>query len=173
MSIEPGAGPPGAPAPPGEREGDDSITRTQRIDALAAYFRANAGTYTSEALRRAAADAGYDPRDIAAATAVAAEPPAARGTESVNPALVTIGFVVGTYVVVFVLGVIPDTSGLAAPAAILALVLGILGWIRLRDTRPAVANAFRVGVIIAIVIPVVIMLVALGVCVVAIVGLGR
>ncbi len=102
--------------------------------------------------------------------AVSAEPPSARGSDSVDPALVTVGYLVATYGVTVLLGIIPETAGLAAPAALLALILGVLAWVRLRDTRPAVADAFRIGVIVAIVIPVVIMLVALGVCIVALAG---
>lgn len=163
---------PGGPPTPG---GDPAVTtdRTARIDALAAYFRANAAGYTTEALRKAALDAGYEPREIDAAWAVTAEPVPPRGRASLVPGLITIAYIVGTYALVFVLAAMEETNWLAVPALGLSLVVGILVWLSLRESRPDLANAFKIGVILAIVLPLVLALVALGICVVALVGYGR
>lgn len=153
-------------------DGGATPDRTQRIDGLAAYFRANRSAFTQEALRKAAADAGYEPRDIDAAWAVAAVPVATRGPATVVPVLVTIGYVVGTYGLTWVLLVMPETTNLALPFLGLAFVLGILAWLMLRDSRPALATAFKYGVVIGVVAPLVIGLVALGLCIVLIAGMG-
>jgi hypothetical protein len=150
----------------------DDATRTERIDILAAYFRTNLAHYTSEALRKAAADAGHEPLDIAAAWAVAAEPPPTTGRASLVPPLITIAYFLGTYAIAAVIALIPQTSGLAAPVLGALLALGILAWLMFRESRPAVANAFKIGVILAIVVPLVLALAALGVCLVLLAGLG-
>jgi hypothetical protein len=169
--TDPSGPPPTGPwsGPGRARPGD--TTRTERIDALAAYFRTNAAGFTKEALGKAAADAGYEPLEIAAAWAVTAEAVPARGAAMLVPGLVAIAFLVGTYGVSGVLAAIPQTSGLGVVAFGLSLVLGILAWLRFRDTRPDLANAFKIGVVLVIVLPVVIGLVALGVCIVALSGM--
>ena len=88
------------------------------------------------------------------------------------PVLVTIGYVVGTYGLTWVLLVMPETTNLALPFLGLAFVLGILAWLMLRDSRPALATAFKYGVVIGVVAPLVIGLVALGLCIVLIAGMG-
>ncbi len=89
------------------------------------------------------------------------------------PTLVTIAYIVGTYAVVFGLGSIQATSGLALPALGVSFVLGILAWLMLRESRPALANAFKFGVILAIVVPLAIGLVALGACLLLSAGVNR
>lgn len=145
--------------------------RDARVLALAGYLQANRDAFTEEALRRAAADAGYDEREIAAAWAVSAEPIRGRKANA-KSIFIVIGYFVGVLVVASLLAAIPETSILALPAIGLGLVLGVFAWLTFRDSNPPLADAFRLGVIILIVLPVVLGLVAFGVCIVAIAGLG-
>ncbi len=145
--------------------------RDARVLALAEYLRANRDAFTEDALRRAAADGGYDERDIAAAWAVSAEAVHARKSNA-KSILIVIGYFVGVFALASVLAAIPETSILALPAIGLGLVLGVLAWLTLRDSNPPLADAFRIGVIILVVLPLVLAVVAFGVCIVAIAGLG-
>ena len=166
MTSTPGWTPPAGPPGPGG-EGAATTDRTQRIDALAAYFRTNRDAFTQEALRKSAADAGYEPRDIDAAWAVSAIPGTAPAASSAGvSALVAVGFIVVAVAGSAVLSSIYELSGLALPALGLWLVLGILGWLLLRESRPAVATGLRNGLIIVVVLPLVLFLIALGVCLV-------
>jgi hypothetical protein len=143
--------------------------RDARVMALADYVRANRNAFTEEALRRAAADAGYDAREIAAAWAVSAEP--VRGRRATGRAiLMVIGYFVGVFVVAWILTATPETSVLALPAIGVGLLGAIFAWLTLRDSNPPLAEAFRIAVIILVVIPVVLALVGLGICVVLLVG---
>lgn len=165
----------GAPAPadaPAPTGGTDDVSRTQRIDALAAYFRVQRATYAEASLRRAALDAGYEARDVDAAWAVTAEPVPARGRGAAVPALVTIGYLVASYGITAITALVPDTSGVAIVVPAIALVVGIAAWLALRGTHPALAGGLRMGIVLAIVLPVVIGLVVLGVCLVIVLG-GR
>jgi hypothetical protein len=163
MTVGPGSTPPTQPPLPGT-QGPATPDRTRRIDALAAYFRTNRDGFTEEALRRSAAEAGYEPRDIDAAWAVAAIPATGGGGSSLVTVLLTIAFVVVTYGIALVLGAVPETSNLAFPAVGVMLVLGILGWLTMRESRPALASALKFGVIIAVVLPVVLTLAVIGLC---------
>jgi hypothetical protein len=172
MTSDPGSTPPTGPLGPGS-DGAATTDRTQRIDALAAYFRTNRDAFTQDALRQSAASAGYDPRDIDAAWAVSAEPAATLPASSrAVSALVALVYVVGTYASVVALPSNPALSDLAVPAVAFWLVVGILGWLLLRESRPAVAIGLRNGVIVAIVLPLVIFLVVLGFCLVMLAGGG-
>lgn len=143
--------------------------RDARVMALAAYVRANRDAFTEEALRRAAADAGYDEREIAAAWAVSAE--LVHGRKANAKAIFTVvGYFVAVFAVATILAAIPETSILALPAIGIGLLGAIFAWLTLRDSNPALAEAFRIAVIILVVLPVVLALVGLGVCVVLIVG---
>lgn len=162
-----------APSPtPGPSPGiGGQPERDARVMALAAYVRANRGTFTDEALRRAAADGGYDEREIAAAWAVSAEAIQGRKANA-KSIFIVIGYFVGVFAMASVLAAIPETSILALPAIGLGLVLGVFAWLTLRDSNPPLADAFRIGVIIVVVLPVVLSLVAFGVCMVGLVGFG-
>ena len=160
--------PEGAPEPIG---GSDDVARTRRVDALAAYFRRHGAGYAPEALRRSALAAGYDQRDIDAAWAVTGEPAPVQGARTATPAIVVIAYVVGTYALTVAVGAIPETSGLAIIVLAAALVAGVAAWLGLRGSRPRIANAFRIGVVIAIVVPLAIGAVALGLCLVMTTGL--
>jgi hypothetical protein len=137
--------------------------------ALAEYVRANRDAFTEEALRRAAADAGYDEREIAAAWAVSAEPVRGRRSNA-RAVFIVIGYFVGVFVVASILSSMVATSVLGLPAIGLGLLGAIFAWLTLRDSNPALAEAFRIAVIILVVLPAILALVALGVCVVLIVG---
>lgn len=162
-----------APTPtPGPSAGTGAPQdRDARVLALAAYVRANRDTFTDEALRRAAADAGYDAREIAAAWAVSAETVRGRKANA-KSIFIVVGYFVGVFVVASILAAIPETSILALPAIGLGLALGVFAWLTLRDSNPPLADAFRIGVIILVVLPVVLSLVAFGVCMVGLVGFG-
>ena len=170
-----GPGTPTTPAPsPGPHPSPGTggqPDRDARVMALAEYVRANRDAFTEDALRRAAADAGYDAREISAAWAVSAEPARGRGTNA-KAIFMVIGYFVGVYVVAAILSSIPETSVLGLPAIGVGLLGAIFAWLTLRDSNPALAEAFRIAVIILIVLPVVLGLVALGVCVVLLVGFG-
>lgn len=168
MGGLPALPPEGAPEPV---EGADDVARTQRIDALAAYFRRHGAGYAPEALRRSALAAGYDQRDIDAAWAVTGEPAPVQGARTATPAIVAIAYVVSTYALTFAVAVIPETSGLAIVVLAAALVVGVAAWLGLRGSRPRIADAFRVGVVIAIVVPLAFGIVALGLCLVMTTGL--
>ena len=137
--------------------------------ALAAYVRANRDAFTDEALRQAAADAGYDEREIAAAWAVSAEP--VRGRAATGKAfLIVVAYFVGVFVLASILSAIPETSILGLPAIGVGLLGAMFAWLTLRDSNSPLAEAFRIAVIILVVLPVILALVGLGVCVVLIVG---
>src|SRR6186713_796049 len=122
MNDDGGPAEPETPAPlpsPGTGGQQD---RDARALALAGYLRANRHGFTEDALRRAAAAAGYDEREIAAAWAVSAEPVGGRGSNS-KAILVVIGYFVGVFVVASVLAAIPETSLLGLPA----IGVGLLG----------------------------------------------
>src|SRR5215207_9467449 len=121
MNLDAGSTPPTEPPVPDG--GGATPDRTQRIDALADYFRANRAGFTMEALRKAAADSGYEQRDIDAAWAVAAIPAPSRGAASAAPVLVTILYVVGTYGLAWILLVVPETTNLALPFIGVALIV--------------------------------------------------
>lgn len=160
-----------SPTPGSSPETAGSQDRDARVLALAEYVRANRDAFTDEALRRAAADAGYEEREIAAAWAVSAEAAHGRKANAKSFSLV-IGYFIGVFVVAFLLALIPETSILALPAIGLGLVLAVFAWLTLRDSNPPLADAFRIGVIILVVLPVVLSLVAFGVCMVGLVGSG-
>jgi hypothetical protein len=164
---------PGTPAPsptPGPSPGTGGQPeRDARVLALAEYLRANRDAFTEDALRRAAADAGYDEREIAAAWAVSAEPVRGRGSNA-KAIFIVIGYFVGVFAVAAILSAIPETSILGLPAIGVGLLGAVFAWLTLRDSNPALAGAFRIAVIILVVLPAVLALVALGVCVVLIVG---
>lgn len=143
--------------------------RDARVLALAEYVRANRDAFTEDALRRAAADAGYDEREIAAAWAVSAETVLGRKADA-KSIFIVVGYFVGVFVVATLLAAVPETSILALPAIGLGLAFAVFAWLTLRDSNPPLAAAFRIAVILLVVLPVVLALVALGVCVVLIVG---
>jgi hypothetical protein len=137
--------------------------------ALAEYVRANRDAFTEDALRRAAADAGYDEREIDAAWAVSAE--TVRGRTATGKAfLIVVAYFVGVFVVAAVLSGVSETGILGLPTIGVGLLGAIFAWLTLRDSNPPLAEAFRIAVIVLVVVPVILVLVGLGVCVVLIVG---
>ncbi len=165
--------PPVGPAAvaPEPAPGSDDVSRTRRVDALAAYVRAHRERYSDEALRRSALAAGYDPRDIDAAWAVAGEAAPRRG-EAGRSVLVAVAYFFGVYLLTVVVLAIPDTSSMAVVVLGAGLILGIVGWLSLRGSRPEIADGLRLGVVIAIVLPIVIGLVVLGLCLLIVAGIG-
>ena len=139
--------------------------RDTRVMTLAAYIRDNREAFTDEALRRAAADAGYDEREIAAAWAVSAEPVPGRKANA-RAIFTVIGYFIGVFVLASILSSIPETAILGLPALGAGLLLAMFLWLTLRESNPPLAAAFRIGVIILLVLPIVMALVALGVCIV-------
>ena len=142
-----------------------------RIERLAAYFREHRDRFTPDALKAAAAAAGYSPADIEAAWSLvgwgSAEAAMSRPEDFGVSAVVAIIFVAGTYIGAIGLGSNPRTSGLALPALLLALLGGALAWAALREWNPAVARGLGCGIVIAIALPAVLVLVILGFCIAA------
>ena len=158
-SDAPSPTPEPGPAPAGAQD------RDTRVLTLAAYVRTNREAFTDEALRRAAAAAGYDEREIAAAWAVSAEPvPGRKG--NARAVLTAIGYFVGVFVIASILSSFPETAILGLPAIGAGLLLAVLLWLTLKDSNPPLADAFKIGVIILLVLPLALALVALGVCMV-------
>jgi hypothetical protein len=148
---------------PAPGPGDD------RIAGLAEYFGENRDRFTSEALKRSAADAGYEPAEIERAWSRIAwgDPERAIGRSRTQPgvtALVTIVYVLGTWFGAIGLSFKATTAGLAAPGLLVALVGGVLVWAALREQSPSVARGIGIGVVLAIMLPVVFVLVLLGIC---------
>lgn len=162
-----------APTPtPGPTPGTGAPRdRDARVLALAAYIRANRDAFTDEALRRAAADAGYDTREIAAAWAASAEPVHGRKANA-RAIFIAVGYFVAVFAVATLLAAVPETSILALPAIGVGLLLAVFLWLTLRDSNPPLAHAFRNGVIVLVVLPIVLSLVAFGVCIVGLAGFG-
>ena len=159
--------PPPQPAPGSGTGGQPD--RDARVLALAGYMRANRAAFTEEALRRAAADNGYDPREIDAAWAVSAE--SVRGRTATGKAfLIVVGYFVAVFAVAAILSGIPETSILGLPVIGAGLLGAVFAWLSLRDSNPPLAEAFRISVIILVVVPLILALVGLGICVVLIVG---
>src|SRR5687768_17393220 len=147
---------PDAPSPtPDRRPGTGGQSdRDARVLALAEYVRANRDAFTDDALRQAAADAGYDEREIAAAWAVSAEPVHGR-TANAKSIFIVVAYFVGVFVLVAILSSIPETNLLSLPALGAGLLLAVFLWLTLRDSNPPLAHAFRNGVIVLVVLPVV------------------
>jgi hypothetical protein len=160
---------PTGPTGPTVAAGDDD-----RIAVLAAYLRSNRGRFTDEALAGAARAAGYSESEIAAARSVA-DP-----TTDIGPAparQVNRG-VVAAVAIVYVLGLYLLISGAAAlsgeasgAVGLVGLLGGVIAWALLREERPSLAQGIGCGVVLAIAIPLIVILVILGICLVA--GTGR
>lgn len=142
-----------------------------RVAVLAAYLRSNRGRFTDEALAGAARDAGYSEAEIEAARTVA-DPstdvgPAApiRRVHRGVVAVVAILYVVALYGAISIASSIAiDLNGWAGGAGLLG---GVIAWALLRDERPSLAQGIGCGVVLAVVIPLIIILVILGICLVA------
>jgi hypothetical protein len=141
-----------------------------RIARLAAYFRENRDRFSTAALKRAAADAGYTPAEIDAAWSQvgwgSAEAAMSRPQGFATSVVVAIVYVAGLYVGAIGLGSNPATNNLALPAFLLALFGGGLIWIVFRESNPAVSRGIGCGMVIAVGLPVVLFLVVLGLCIV-------
>jgi hypothetical protein len=154
--------------PPSARaaqSGDD------RAAVLAVYLRSNRGRYTDEALRRAAAQAGYSDAEFAAAQSLAvpvwqsaeAGPVAPRNVLVV--ASVAVAYVVGLYLLISTAAAL--SSDLSGTIGLVGLLAGTVGWVLLRNSRPSLAQGIGVGVVLAVTIPMVVILVIIGICVVS------
>jgi hypothetical protein len=165
-------GPPDAsgsepPKPAATQPGDD------RVAALAAYLRTNSGRFTDEALTGAARDAGYSDAEITAARQLAAPGwETGAGTTVAGPSTnrwVVAGVAIA-YVVVLYLAISTAasmSSDVSGTIGLVGLLLGIVGWALLRNREPAIAKGLGCGVVLAVVIPIVVILVILGICVVS------
>jgi hypothetical protein len=154
---------PTTPAP-----GDD------RVAVLAVYFRQNHGRFTDEALAAAARQAGYSDAEIASARALAAPSGAGTGdgaatvrrTDRRVVAAVAIAYVVALYALYSIIAsLMSDISPFMV--AIGGLLAGVVAWALLREERPSLAQGIGCGVVLAIAIPLIVILVILGICLVA------
>jgi hypothetical protein len=142
-----------------------------RVAVLAAYLRSNSGRFTDEALAAAARAAGYSDAEIASARTVAdpttnASPEApARRVDRGVVAAVAILYVIALYGAIAIASSIAiDLNAVAGGAGLLA---GVVAWALLRDERPSLAQGIGCGVVLAVAIPVIVVLVILGICLVA------
>jgi hypothetical protein len=142
-----------------------------RVAVLAAYLRSNQGTFTDEALARAARDAGYSEAEFIAAHALAdparqapgAAPEPGRQTNRWVVAAVAIGYVIALYAAITIAAAIAlDYNGVVGLVGLLA---GVAAWAVLRNERPSLAQGIGCGVILAITIPIVIIVGFIGICV--------
>ena len=153
------------PADPRPASPDDD-----RVAVLAAYLRANLGRYTDEALRQTVAQSGYTDAEFTAARALALDAGAVdRGPGGSRPnvgvaTLIAIAYVVALYWLISTAAA--RSSDLAGTLALGGLVAGVVAWAVLRGRYPSVAQGIGCGVILAVAIPVVVVLVLLGICVV-------
>jgi hypothetical protein len=153
------------PASPTVATGDDD-----RVAVLAAYLRSNSGRFTDEALAGAARAAGYSDAEIAAARTLA-DPATDVGRAPVRRvnrgvvAAVAILYVIALYAAVAIASSFAiDLNGVAGGAGLLG---GVVAWALLRDERPSLAQGIGCGVVLAVAIPVIVLLVILGICLVA------
>ena len=141
-----------------------------RIPRLVAYFREHRDRFTGDALKTAARDAGYTAEEIDAAWSQvgwgSAETAVSRPEDVAISAVVAVVYVAGLYIGAIGLGSSPRTIELALPAFLLALLGGMLAWVALRESRPAIARGVGCGIVIAILLPVVLFLTIIGMCLV-------
>jgi hypothetical protein len=138
-----------------------------RVASLRSYFVENLGRFTPEALRRAAA-AGYTTEEIEAAW------PGSRWEASEGPRpipehvglsiAIAVLYVAGTWFGGLGLASNPTTDEFAVPALVAALVGGVLVWLALRQSAPAVSRGVGWGVVVALVLPVIVYLAIVGIC---------
>jgi hypothetical protein len=145
--------------------------RGNRIEALGEYFFAHGDRFTPEALRRAAADAGFSPEEIEAAADRAT---ARQRTDDVARPLRRQArwIVIGAYGIVWVLfaavyltqPVLYNAGlffqGVLTVALLIALALS-LAWLRRR--RPDPGNAWR-AMVVFLVVPVILLIGIAGLC---------
>ena len=151
---------PVAPATPPDGE--------TREDSLIAWYRANGARYTQEALARVARDAGYTEAEIEAAVARGGDAVLGRSTRT-RAAWV----LAGLYLATFLLLVLPTTMGTQTYGVgpiILALLLGLIGlvfFLRIRRGR-SIPEATLAGFTSLLAVPVVLLLIVAGICVVTV-----
>jgi hypothetical protein len=141
-----------------------------RVGVLAAYVRTNRDRFTDEALREAAAKAGYTDAEITAAWAAAADPkrsvPTDRRTNTGVVIVVAVLFAAAVYALPGLLGAI-GRGDIAVVPGLALLLVGLVGWVVLRETRPSLASGLGWGVLLAVGLPLIVVLGILGICLVA------
>ena len=162
---------PDAPAPPADQ--------AARLQALAAYLRANREIYTSDALARAARDAGYTQSDIDSAIDMAGVGTASvAGPEQRARARTLVIAIYGITFLGYAAFVLSKPSALqygwGIIAAILGVTLGVALLLSLRTIRRSSPRAATAGGAIAamMVLPIVFLLVVTGLCVATTVPVG-
>jgi hypothetical protein len=139
-----------------------------REDSLAAWFRANGARYTPEALARAARDGGYSEAEIEAAVARGGDAALGRSTRT-RAAWVLAGLYLATFLVL-VVPTTMTTSTYGLGPIILALLLGPIGllfFLRIRRGR-SIPAATLAGFTSLLAVPVVLLLIVAGICVVTV-----
>jgi hypothetical protein len=164
LPAEPAAAEPASPAIPAP---DDD-----RVAVLAAYLRTNEGKFTDEALARAAGAAGYSDAELAAARGLAGpswQAPERATGEGPKKNNVVVAAVAIAYVIVLYLAISTSASAssdLSGTVGLVGLVLGVVGWAVLRNQEPSIAQGLGCGVVLAVTIPIVVIVVILGICIV-------
>ena len=142
-----------------------------RVAVLAAYLRSNQGRFTEEALAQKAQEAGYTPGEISAARSLAEDLGTDRPTTPHSQtnrgvvAAVAIAYVVALYVLIS--GTAAMSSDVSGTVGLAGLIAGVIGWALLRNDRPSLAQGLGCGVVLAVTIPIVVIIVIIGICVVA------
>jgi hypothetical protein len=163
-AAEPAAAEPASPAIPAPED--------DRVAVLAAYLRTNEGKFTDEALGNAARGAGYSDAELTAARGLAGPswqaPGRATGEgpkkNNAVVASVAIGYVIVLYVAISTSA--SASSDLSGTVGLVGGILGVVGWAVLRNQEPSIAQGLGCGVVLAVTIPIVVIVVILGICIV-------
>jgi hypothetical protein len=166
---------PSIPTPtPAEQTGEQAFPGSRRA-ALAAYVEVNRERYTEAALRAAALQAGFRSEEFDAVwPAVGWAHPAdgPRAKVDVMPSLATfIGFILVLWLGAVALESIASASGTyIAPTGpilwVVMLILGVIGWLLLRESHPSVSRGLGCAVIAVGLFPIIAIVAVLGVCLV-------
>ena len=148
---------------------DPSAQGSDRVVALAAYFRQHGDRFTPQALRAAAMEAGYSAAEIDAAWSQvgwgSAERSMARTDDLAVSVVVGLVYVAGTYIGTIGLASNRTTADLALPGLAVAIIGGMLAWAGLRESRPAAARGIGLGIVVTLLLPVVLFLLIVGICI--------
>ena len=148
---------------------DPSAQGSDRVAALAAYFRQHGDRFTRQALRAAATEAGYSATEIEAAWSQvgwgSAEQAMSRPADFAVSAGVALAYIAGTYLGTIGLASNSTTAGFALPGVLVAVVGGVLAWAGLRESRPAAARGIGLGIVVTLLLPVVLFLLIVGICI--------
>jgi hypothetical protein len=159
---------------PAEQTGEQAFPGSRRA-ALAAYVEVHRDRYTEAALRSAALQAGYTSEEFdavwpAVGWARPADGPRAR-TSFVSSLATFLGFIGVLWLGSVAIESISYASGMyIGPIGPIMwagmLILGVIGWLLLRDSHPSVSRGLGWAVIIVGLLPIIAIVAVLGLCLV-------